>query len=62
MANLLTLTEVATKLNVKPRTVRGWMEKGKIAYIKLPKGIRFREDWLENWLDKRTIKERKTFK
>lgn len=56
MSTLLTIKQVAQKLQVAEVTVRKWQEQGKIAYIKLPQGIRFREEWIENWLEKRTIK------
>lgn len=56
MTDLLTIPDVAKKLQVKERTVRSWIEKGTIGYIKLPQGIRFRPEWLENWIDKKTVK------
>ncbi len=57
MSNLLTLQQAADKMNVKLRTLRSWLEQGKITAIKMPNGgWRIREDWLDNWLDKRTVK------
>lgn len=56
---LLTIKDVAEKLQVAEVTVRKWQEQGKIAFIKLPQGVRIREEWLENWLEKRTIKAQK---
>jgi excisionase family DNA binding protein len=56
MDQLLTIKEVAARLKVTTRTVQRWQKKGRIAFIKLPKGIRFREDHLENWLNKKTVK------
>lgn len=56
MSPLLTIKQVAEKLQVAEVTVRKWQEQGKIEYIKLPQGIRFREEWIENWLEKRTVK------
>jgi len=46
-------------LKVTTGTIQRWQEKGTIAFIKLPQGVRFREEHLENWLDKRTIKPAK---
>jgi predicted site-specific integrase-resolvase len=46
MSNLLTIKQVAEKLQVAEVTVRKWQEQG----------IRIREEWLEGWLDKKTIK------
>jgi excisionase family DNA binding protein len=59
MGALLTVKEVAARLKVSTRTVQRWQEEGTIAFIKLPQGVRFREEFLENWIDKRTIKAHK---
>jgi excisionase family DNA binding protein len=56
---LLTVKEVAERLQVKAMTVYTWKREGKLTFIKLPQGIRIREEWLEGWLDKRTIKAQK---
>jgi excisionase family DNA binding protein len=57
MSQLLTIDDVAKKLKVSKRTIQRWQDKGTIAYIKLPQGVRFREEVLENWLEKKTIKQ-----
>lgn len=56
MSKLLSRKEVAERLSVSVDTIKRWEKAGKIAAIKLPGAVRFREDWLENWLNKRTIK------
>lgn len=57
MSNLLTVTEVAKKVQVQTRTVRAWIKDGKLSGIKLPGGDwRFREEHLDGWLNKRTVK------
>jgi excisionase family DNA binding protein len=56
MDQLLTIKEVASRLKVTTRTVQRWQQKGLIAFIKLPQGIRFREEHFENWLNKKTVK------
>jgi excisionase family DNA binding protein len=56
MSKLLTIKDVAEKLQVAEVTVRKWQEQGTLTFIKLPQGIRIREEWLEGWLEKRTIK------
>jgi excisionase family DNA binding protein len=56
MSNLLTIKEVALRLKVKENTIRVWQMKGKITFIKLPQGVRIKEEWLEGWLNKRTVK------
>jgi excisionase family DNA binding protein len=59
--SLLTIDQVAAKVNMKPRTIRSWIEKKKITFIKLPGGdIRIKEEWLEGWLNKRTVKSNST--
>jgi excisionase family DNA binding protein len=60
MQKLLTIKDVAQRLQVAEVTVRKWQEQGKITFIKLPQGIRIREEWLEGWLDKKTVKNKKT--
>ena len=57
MEPLLTIPEVAELLKVKPRTIRRWIELRKIAFVNLPGGDkRFKAEWLESWIDQRTIK------
>lgn len=61
MSNLLSVQQVAEKIGVEARTVRIWIRDGKLAAIKLPNGDwRMKEEFLDNWLDKRTAKA-KTF-
>jgi excisionase family DNA binding protein len=56
MEKLLSRKEVAERLSVSVDTIKRWERAGKIACIKLPGAVRFRAEWLENWLNKRTIK------
>jgi excisionase family DNA binding protein len=55
MSTLLTVKEVAEKLRVSTRTIQRWQDEGKIAFIKIGKCIRIREENLEGWLDKKTV-------
>lgn len=60
MTKLLTAQQVADILGVKPRTVREWLRAGKIPGTILPDGgMRFNQQVIESWLDKRTIKRQK---
>jgi excisionase family DNA binding protein len=59
MSKLLTIKDVAERLQVAEVTVRKWQEQGKITFIKLPQGIRIREEWLEGWLNNKTVKAKK---
>jgi DNA binding domain, excisionase family len=57
MANLLTIDQLAEKVNMKPRTVKGWVSKRVVPFIKMPGGdIRFDPEKIESWLTNRTIK------
>lgn len=57
MPTLLTISQVAEKLRVKERTLRIWIRDGKISALKLPNGEwRMKEEHLEGWLNKRTVK------
>jgi excisionase family DNA binding protein len=59
MDQLLTIKDIADRAKVTTRTVQRWQQKGLIAFIKLPQGIRFREEHFENWLNRKTVKEKK---
>jgi len=56
MSNLLTIKQVAEKLNVSIRTIERMQQNGEIAFVKIGKCVRMREEYLENWIDKRTVK------
>jgi excisionase family DNA binding protein len=59
MSKLLTISQVAERLNIQTGTIYKWVAKRKITAIKLPGGdLRFNEDWLNNWLEQRTIKKK----
>jgi excisionase family DNA binding protein len=53
---LLTIADVADKLQVKVKTIYNWVNEKRIEYVKLPQGVRFREEYIEKWIAKRTIK------
>lgn len=59
MSELLTVEDVANMCKVEPITVRDWVKKSKIECIRLPRGIRFRQEYIDKWLEKRTIKASK---
>jgi excisionase family DNA binding protein len=59
MSTLLTVKEVAERLKVTTRTVQKWQEEGTISFIKIGKCVRIREEHLENWLNKKTVKAKK---
>lgn len=59
MSKLLTIKDVAEMLQVAEVTVRKWQEQGKITYIKVGGVIRFRPEYIESLLEKKTIKAQK---
>lgn len=59
MDTLLTVKQVAERLNVAPKTVRKWRQMGKIPATMLPGGmLRFSERVVNAWVEKRTVKAR----
>ena len=58
MENLLTVTQIAAKLSVKPTTVYQWAHMGFIPHLRLGKCLRFDEKEVEKWVGKRKTKGR----
>lgn len=57
MSNLLTIQQLADKVNFKPRTIKGWVQKRVVPFKKMPGGdIRFDPDEIQRWLDNRSVK------
>jgi excisionase family DNA binding protein len=50
---LLTITEVADRLNVKPSTLYAWVGTGQIPHLKLGRLLRFDRDEINAWLQER---------
>lgn len=55
MNRLLTVDEVATWLQVKPRTIYQWVHEGYIPVLKLGALVRFDQASVAAWLKKREI-------
>jgi excisionase family DNA binding protein len=56
---LLTVTESARILNLKPSTLRAWILRRKIAYVKLgEKAVRIREEDLPKLVENGTVPSR----
>jgi excisionase family DNA binding protein len=61
MNKLLTPQEVADLLQVKKATIYQWTHQGFIPHIKIRKNVlRFRQDRVMEWLEKRSVKGRTT--
>jgi excisionase family DNA binding protein len=51
LINLLTIEEVARIFRVTPRTIRSWIDQGKLEAVRLgPKLIRINEDHFYNFM------------
>ena len=59
MSKLLTIKEVSERLSVSTRTIQRWQDEGLISYVKVGGVVRFREEWLEKWIDNKTVKAKK---
>ncbi len=55
MDRLLTVDEVATWLQVKPRTIYQWVHEGYIPVIKLGTLVRFDQASIVVWVKKREV-------
>jgi DNA binding domain, excisionase family len=61
MTELLSIKELATKMKLHERTLYRWTKARKIPYIKMPgNDIRFDKEKIENWLDLKTVPQKKT--
>lgn len=58
-AQYLTMEETAKYLNVTVRAIRNWIVEQKIEYVKMGKYVRFRKEYLDKWIEKRTVKVKK---
>ena len=53
--DLLTIEELAVKLKIKPRTVRGWIEKRRIPFTKMGRRVYFSAGVVEGILQGNTV-------
>lgn len=53
MEILYTIEEVATYLKVDPKTVRNWIDEGKIVSIKIGRLVRIRESELNKFVERK---------
>jgi excisionase family DNA binding protein len=60
MTTLLTISQLAEKVNFKPRTIKGWVQKRVVPFKKMPGGdIRFDPEEIQKWLDNKTVKPKR---
>lgn len=60
MLSLLTPEEISKILNVKLSTIYKWTHMGTIPFIKIGKLIRFREEDIKEWVEKKKVKNKHT--
>lgn len=52
----LSIEQAAVHLNVTERAVRNWIARKTIEYVKMGKYVRFRKEYLDQWVEKNTVK------
>ena len=62
MDKLLTPKQLSELLQIGLSTIYKWVHYGYVPFVKLGTSIRFKERKVEEWLDKRAKKGRKTYK
>jgi excisionase family DNA binding protein len=58
MEDMLTLEEVAQRLKVSVKTIRRWLQQGRLTGIKMGKLWRIRETELEAFIERQTQQRR----
>lgn len=48
---LLTIAEAAGYLNISTKTLRNWVYRGQVPYVKIGGAVRFRFSDLETWIE-----------
>lgn len=56
---MLTVTQVADRLGLKPATIRLWISKRKLAHVKLSRAVRVPEAEVERLIRENTIPARR---
>jgi excisionase family DNA binding protein len=56
-SRLLTVTQVATRLGLKERTIRRWVQMRRITYVKLGHAVRIPERSLHELVRRRTVQK-----
>lgn len=62
VGKLITIRQLNELIQISRRTIYEWTHSGFIPHYKLPKGVRFKEAEVEDWLKKRQKKGRSSFK
>lgn len=51
MSKMLTVSQAAQALGVKPATIRSWIWKGQIGYVKISRAVRITTDEVERFIE-----------
>jgi excisionase family DNA binding protein len=51
----LNVQQAAELLGIKPSTLRAWCLRRRLRYFKSGRCVRFRREWLEEFIDRNTI-------
>ncbi len=62
MEKLLTVEQLSELIQISRSTLYEWTHTGFIPHYKFPKGVRFKEAEIDNWLRKRQKKGRSSFR
>ncbi len=58
MRKLLTMDEASEYLGISKLTLYGWVSARKVAFVKVGRLVKFRQDQLDRWIDQHTVKAR----
>ena len=58
MSKLLTMDEASEYLGVSKLTLYGWVSARKLAFVKVGRLVRFKQEQLDKWIDQHTVKAR----
>ena len=61
MEKLLKIDNICDLLGVKRSTIYEWVHIGYISYYKFPKGVRFRESEIDQWIRNKKKKSRSRY-
>lgn len=58
MRKLLTIDEASEYLGISKLTLYGWVSARKVAFVKVGRLVKFKQDQLDKWIDQHTVKAR----
>jgi excisionase family DNA binding protein len=59
MTELISVQQLAEKINFAPRTIYRWVSDRRIPFVKMPgNDIRFDKQKIESWIENRTVKSK----